>query len=51
MNQEMDAIASMLECAKKYGLEVEVVAAFGAARETGDSVEQAVIYALYEWDL
>jgi hypothetical protein len=50
-NETMKIVASMLSRAKQYGLEVEVVADFGYARSTGDTVAEAASYALSEWDL
>ena len=51
MGRELTAISDMLLNAKRYGLEVEVLYSFYNAAKSGDSVEDAANYALYEWDI
>jgi hypothetical protein len=48
---DIAVVARMLEIARKYSLEAEVVAAFGAYRASGDPVEVAAQCALFDWDL
>jgi hypothetical protein len=49
--REFAAIADMVEAATKHGLMVEAIWSFGQARKGGDSIEDAVQFALLEWDL
>lgn len=48
---EFVAIATMLNEARKYRLDVEVVHSFGVYRMSGSDVLTACREALYEWDI
>lgn len=48
---ELDAIYEMLRMAEMYGLQVEVINAFGSYRAAGDDTQMAAAAALIDWDL
>jgi len=48
---ELDAIYKMLRTAGMYGLQEEVINAFGSYRAAGDDTQTAAAAALYDWDL
>jgi hypothetical protein len=50
-DREFSAIADMVDAATKHGLMVEAIWSFGQARKGGDSIEDAVQFALLEWVL
>lgn len=49
--KEREAIWELLRAAHKYGLDADVVHAFGVARASGSDVYEAVAFAYREWDL
>ena len=50
-NNDMRQIGLMLDRAKKYGLQVEVVYHFAQCIKDGDPIPKACAAAVYEWDL
>lgn len=48
---EREAVFSMIERAREYGLQVEVVTAFANHVRNGDNIQSAASCALYDWDL
>lgn len=48
---DMGFIKTMINLARENGLETEVIWSFYQAAKSGDSITQAVGFALSEWDI